>query len=137
MPFSRSICTTFASVAIEAWSVPGTQQAFFPSILARLTKISCMVLLRQWPMCNTPVTFGGGITMVYGSLASGVLLKYPLSSQCWYHFASIAVGSKFLLSSMGAKIRNDLGFMIWDLGFIAGSIIEPSFPNQYKHTGNH
>ena len=32
--------TTFASVAMEAWSVPGTQQAFFPCIRARRIRIS-------------------------------------------------------------------------------------------------
>jgi hypothetical protein len=29
-----------------------------------------------------------------------VLVKYFLSSQCWYHLFSIACGSKFLESSM-------------------------------------
>ena len=40
IPFSRSNCTTFASVAIEAWSVPGTQQAFLPCMRALRTKMS-------------------------------------------------------------------------------------------------
>ena len=31
-------------------------------------------------MCNTPVTFGGGITIVYGSLSSGEELKYFFSN---------------------------------------------------------
>ena len=73
--------TTFASVAIEAWSVPGTQQAFLPIIRARRTKISWIVLLSICPMCNTPVTLGGGITIVYGSRPSGFDLKKPLSNQ--------------------------------------------------------
>ena len=30
---------------MDAWSVPGTQQAFLPSMRARRTRISCMVLL--------------------------------------------------------------------------------------------
>ena len=40
MPCSAKRPTTLASVAIEAWSVPGTQQAFLPIIRARRTKIS-------------------------------------------------------------------------------------------------
>ena len=47
IPRSLSMATTFASVAIEAWSVPGTQQAFLPCIRARLIKISWMVLFKQ------------------------------------------------------------------------------------------
>src|ERR1700712_5737945 len=96
IPFScSSICTTFASVAMEAWSLPGTQHALNPDILAFLTKTSCTVSLSVWPICNTPVTFGGGITTVKGFLLSGTLLKYPLSIQCLYHFSSIVFGSKF------------------------------------------
>ena len=71
MPLSRKRRTTLASVAIEAWSVPGTQQAFFPCILARLTSTSWMVLFSMWPMWSTPVTLGGGMTTVYGSRSSG------------------------------------------------------------------
>ena len=40
MPLSLNIATTFASVAIEAWSVPGTQQGLYPCIRARRTNIS-------------------------------------------------------------------------------------------------
>ena len=40
IPLSLNIATTFASVAIEAWSVPGTQQGFIPCMRARRTKIS-------------------------------------------------------------------------------------------------
>ena len=35
MPCAASLFTTLASVAMEAWSVPGTQQAFLPSMRAR------------------------------------------------------------------------------------------------------
>src|SRR5262249_41786732 len=92
IPLSLSMATTLASVAIEAWSVPGTQQAFLPCILALRTRISCMVLFRQCPIWSTPVTLGGGITTVYGSLSSGTLSKYPFSSQCWYHLSSVSLG---------------------------------------------
>ncbi len=40
IPLSLSIATTFASVAMDAWSVPGTQQASLPSIRAFRTRIS-------------------------------------------------------------------------------------------------
>ena len=81
IPSSASLFTTFASVAIEAWSVPGTQQAFLPCIRARRIRISWMVLFIICPMCKTPVTFGGGITIVKGSRSSGVDLNSLLSSQ--------------------------------------------------------
>ncbi len=76
IPFSsRSQRTTFASVAIEAWSVPGIQQAFFPSSRAFRVRMSCIVLLSIWPMCSTPVTLGGGMTMLNGSRSSGEAVK--------------------------------------------------------------
>lgn len=40
IPCPASLFTTLASVAMEAWSVPGTQQAFLPSMRARRTNIS-------------------------------------------------------------------------------------------------
>ncbi|MNX70910.1 hypothetical protein D3C86_1022090 [compost metagenome] len=64
MPCSASMATTLASVAIEAWSVPGTQQVLYPCDLARRIRMSCTLLFSAWPMCKTPVTFGGGITIV-------------------------------------------------------------------------
>ena len=64
MPCAASLFTTLASVAMEAWSVPGTQQAFLPSMRARRTRMSWMVLFSMWPMWSTPVTLGGGITTV-------------------------------------------------------------------------
>src|SRR4051812_3931227 len=92
MPWSFSICTTFASVAMLAWSLPGTQHALNPLILAFLTRISCTVSLSVWPICSTPVTLGGGITTVYAGLSSGLLLKYCCSIQCLYHLSSVAEG---------------------------------------------
>ena len=38
MPCAANLFTTLASVAMEAWSVPGTQQAFLPSIRAAAYK---------------------------------------------------------------------------------------------------
>src|SRR5690606_14861382 len=97
MPFSRSMATTRASVAIEAWSVPGTQQASLPSILALRMSTSWMVLFSVCPICRTPVTLGGGITMQYGSLSRfGDDRKKPCSIQYRYHLSSTPAGSYFV-----------------------------------------
>ena len=54
-------------------------------------------------MCKTPVTFGGGITMVNGGLFEcASALKYPPSSQNLYiassvDFASYTVGKSLML----------------------------------------
>ena len=50
IPIPLSLATTLLSVAMEAWSVPGTQQAFFPSILALRISTSFSVLFSTWPM---------------------------------------------------------------------------------------
>ena len=100
IPFSANLPTTFASVAMLAWSVPGTQQAFLPSIRACLTRISWIVLFSICPIWSTPVTFGGGITTVYGSRPSGLLLNNLLLSQYSYHLDSTACGSYLLASSI-------------------------------------
>ncbi len=92
MPLSLSIPTTLASVAMEAWSLPGTQQALKPLMRALRTSISCTVSLRVCPICSTPVTLGGGITTVKGLRPSGTLLKYFFSFQCAVHFSSTAAG---------------------------------------------
>ena len=92
MPSSANFFTTLVSVAIEAWSVPGTQRAFFPSIRARRIKISWMVLLSIWPIWSTPVTLGGGITIVYGSRSSGVDLNKSCFIQYSYHLPSTSSG---------------------------------------------
>ena len=100
IPCCASLLTTFASVAIEAWSVPGTQQAFLPSRRALRIRMSWMVLLSMCPMWSTPVTFGGGITMVYGSRPSGLLANSLLSVQYWYHFDSTSFGEYLLANSI-------------------------------------
>jgi hypothetical protein len=46
-------------------------------------------------MWRTPVTFGGGITMVKGSRLSGSEWKKLFSSQKEYHFSSTGAGSYF------------------------------------------
>ena len=64
IPSAFNLATTLASVAIEAWSVPGTQHALNPLRRARLMSTSWMVLFSICPICNIPVTLGGGITIV-------------------------------------------------------------------------
>src|SRR5690625_3736838 len=71
IPFFRDLCTTFASVAIDACSVPGTQHALYPFIRARRTRTSWIVLFSIWPICRTPVTLGGGMTTEKDSRESG------------------------------------------------------------------
>src|SRR5690606_27609685 len=88
IPFSLSQWTTLASVAMEAWSVPGTQQAFFPSSRALRIRISWMLLLSICPIWSTPVTLGGGMTIVYGSRLSGWDSNMRCFSQDPYHFSS-------------------------------------------------
>jgi hypothetical protein len=58
-------------------------------------RMSWSVLLRAWPMCSEPVTFGGGITMVKGTASrrSGrPALKARLSSHTTDMRASISAG---------------------------------------------
>ena len=38
---------------------------------ARRMQVSWMVSFSAWPMCSTPVMFGGGMTTVKGSFARG------------------------------------------------------------------
>ena len=60
--FSRIVCT-----AIEAWSVPGRQSTFLPRRRWKRTIVSIRAVLKAWPICRLPVTFGGGITTEKGS----------------------------------------------------------------------
>ena len=43
--------------------LPGCQSVSKPRIRCQRTRMSCSVLLKAWPMCSEPVTFGGGIMM--------------------------------------------------------------------------
>src|SRR5688500_9730 len=49
-------------------------------------------------MCKDPVTLGGGLTMVNGCASGRSGRNSPFSSQCAYHFASMAAGSNVLAS---------------------------------------
>ena len=48
-------------------SDPGNHSVLYPCILLNLINISCIVSSNACPICNFPVTFGGGIIMQYVS----------------------------------------------------------------------
>lgn len=66
LPSSRS--TTFW-VAIPAWSMPGCHSVSKPCMRLRRVRASMRVCSKAWPRCRLPVTFGGGMTTVYGGLS--------------------------------------------------------------------
>src|SRR5581483_2554615 len=45
----------------------GCHSTSLPRMRSKRARMSCKVLLRAWPICNRPVTLGGGITMEKGS----------------------------------------------------------------------
>src|SRR5215469_1198448 len=48
---------------------------------------------RAWPICSEPVTFGGGITMVYdGAFEPASAVKYPASTHASYRRGSTSPG---------------------------------------------
>src|SRR5688572_12915071 len=51
-------------------------------------------------MCRLPVTLGGGLTSVNGCASGRSGRNRPPCSQCVYHLASMAAGSKVLASSL-------------------------------------
>ena len=82
-------------------------------------------------MCKTPVTFGGGITMVYGSRSSGSEWKYPFSIQYPYHLSSVWVGSYFAAISL---IRSFLkAAKLW-IAFALGIEMTSFFATSKKDT---
>ena len=68
-----SLFSTTDWVAMPAWSVPGTHRVTFPFIRCQRVIVSSMAVVRAWPKCKDPVTFGGGITMT--NLSSALLLS--------------------------------------------------------------
>ncbi|KAA6416717.1 MAG: hypothetical protein FRX49_13328 [Trebouxia sp. A1-2] len=81
---AKSFSTT-VWVAIPAWSVPGSHSTLYPLMRLHRTTVSWMALVRAWPRCREPVTFGGGITMTKGglSLSSSGLKKPDCSHQSY------------------------------------------------------
>ena len=94
LPSFLSLRSTTFCVAMPAWSVPGTHTVLNPCIRLRRTSTSWIDSLSACPMCRMPVTFGGGMTMVYGLPPfSGVEWKKPFSRHQAYHLGSMAFGS--------------------------------------------
>ena len=68
------------------------------------------------PICSTPVTLGGGITMQKGSRLSGSEWNSPCSIQYAYHLSSTSEGLYLVANSLmgykyaelyyGAKLQN-------------------------------
>jgi hypothetical protein len=64
--FASSFSMTFC-VAIPAWSSPGSQSVGSPCIRCHRTSASVIASSSPCPRCSSPVTFGGGMMMQYGS----------------------------------------------------------------------
>ena len=94
LSFSFSCFSTTACVTMPAWSMPGIQTVLNPRMRWTRTRMSCRVVLIAWPRCSAPVTFGGGMTMLYGSPdLAGSAAKHFSSSQTRVASASTAAGS--------------------------------------------
>ena len=82
VPSARSCFSITAWTAIEAWSVPQIQSVSRPCIRRRRISVSWIEPLSAWPMCSSPVMFGGGSAITYGSPpGSGRPAKTPVASQ--------------------------------------------------------
>ena len=94
MPSARSCFSITAWTAIEAWSVPQIQSASRPCMRRRRIRASWIEPFRAWPMCSSPVTFGGGSAITYGSPPErGSPAKTPVASQRAKIGRSAAAGS--------------------------------------------
>jgi hypothetical protein len=60
VPSAISCLSTTFCVEMPAWSYPGCQSVSKPRIRCQRISASCIVPFRAWPMCSSPVTFGGG-----------------------------------------------------------------------------
>ena len=63
VPSSRSCCSTFTWVAMPAWSVPKIHFVWRPCMRRMRISVSWIEPFSAWPMCSSPVTFGGGIAI--------------------------------------------------------------------------
>src|SRR6266571_4265092 len=74
--------------------MPGSHNVSYPCIRRRRTSASWMVWSRAWPMCSEPVTFGGGITIVYaGRSLPASARKYPADTHRSYLGCSTSPGT--------------------------------------------
>ena len=65
---ARNSRSTTICVAMPAWSVPGSHMALYAAMRRQRVSTSWMVQVSACPMCNAPVTLGGGMTMQKGAL---------------------------------------------------------------------
>ena len=70
VPCLRSSFSTTACVEMPAWSKPGCQRVLKPRMRCQRISASWIEPFSAWPMCNAPVTFGGGTAITYASPGS-------------------------------------------------------------------
>ena len=63
VPSEASSFSTWAWVAMPAWSVPKIHFVRRPFMRLKRISTSWIAALSAWPMCSAPVTFGGGIAI--------------------------------------------------------------------------
>src|SRR5579871_2898460 len=69
----------------------------------RRARMSWIVLSSTCPMCSTPVTLGGGMTIEKaGFVEPGLAVKQPFASHSAYHLSSTCFGSYALENSVVA-----------------------------------
>src|SRR5260370_30184463 len=79
---------------MPAWSVPGKYKVLYPRIRCQRVRISISVCSSMCPMCNEPVTFGGGMTIENtGPAALASALNSSSFTQKSAHRGSICCGS--------------------------------------------
>ena len=60
VPSAMSCFSTTFCVEMPAWSYPGCHSVSKPRIRCQRISTSWIDPLSAWPMCSSPVTFGGG-----------------------------------------------------------------------------
>src|SRR3990172_9024190 len=94
IPSSCRLLSTTHWVEMPAWSTPGSHNVGSPIMRCQRTMISSIVAVRACPICNSPVTFGGGMMITNGFLARSILgVKYPFPIQKAYQRSSALPGS--------------------------------------------
>ena len=73
--------------------MPGRYSASKPAMRLNRINVSISVLSSACPRCRFPVTFGGGITIVKGSLPLLASARNGSERHFCAHFGSMALGS--------------------------------------------
>src|SRR3990172_8670025 len=111
IPSSCRLLSTTHWVEMPAWSTPGSHNVGSPIMRCQRTMISSIVAVRACPICNSPVTFGGGMMITNGFLARSILgVKYPFPIQKAYQRSSALPGSYAL--GISDMVTNHPVFMI-------------------------